>query len=127
MLLDAFCLAHVYLIGIDLDQIGAGKQRVLCMQSHGMFRLIIDAARTDLLGVLGKPEHLMRQLRNVVHDDFTGAAYQTHRSHAETCASPDIVEFDHGTFSLVEIGRESRRERVCQYVYISVVAVSYKK
>src|SRR3546814_17252542 len=29
--------------------------------------------------------------------------------------------------TLIEIGRASGRERVCQYVYISVVAVSYKK
>src|SRR3546814_10945480 len=29
--------------------------------------------------------------------------------------------------ALVEIGRASCRERVCQYVYISVVAVSLKK
>src|SRR3546814_16072623 len=83
-----------------------------------MFRLIIYAARTDLLGVLVKPEHLMRQLRNVVHDDFTGAAYQTHRSHAETGASPDIVEFAHGTFSLV--GPQVQRGSVQRQAFASL-------
>src|SRR3546814_17671227 len=33
----------------------------------------------------------------------------------------------HGHFRSVEIGRASCRERVCQYVWISVVAVSLKK
>src|SRR3546814_17921720 len=38
-----------------------------------------------------------------------------------------IAHIDHGKSTLAEIGRASCRERVCQYVSISVVAVSLKK
>src|SRR3546814_12074192 len=37
------------------------------------------------------------------------------------------IRYLNKSFSRREIGRASRRESVCQYVYISVVTVSFKK
>src|SRR3546814_13116824 len=41
--------------------------------------------------------------------------------------SPEAKKFQARLMEVYEIGRASCRERVCQYVYISVVAVNLKK
>src|SRR3546814_12345454 len=45
----------------------------------------------------------------------------------ELAAVGDLTVAAYADFTLGQIGRASCRERVCQYVYISVVAVSLKK
>src|SRR3546814_12080506 len=71
----------------------------------------------------------------VVHRALTRCADalgQRLRQRAETDVSHplahlDVAGTDRGRPQGGEIGRASRRERVCQYVYISGVAVSLKK
>src|SRR3546814_14962148 len=66
---------------------------------------------------------LRNALRNVCDEDAMRAAGVDPQARAEQLEVADFVRLAH----VVELGSASCRERVCQYVYISVVAVSLKK
>src|SRR3546814_1512630 len=68
---------------------------------------------------------------DVCSSDLAGRAGFFDDAGYPTGSGWDEVDFpnigDQHAYALEEIGRASCRERVCQYVYISVVAVSLKK
>src|SRR3546814_10543599 len=97
-----------------------------------------DVCSSDLLGGLAQArrfgEHGFQKLQR--NDFATFVDHRVDARHADVLEHGEVLdiglakghpETDAPDFGQVEIGRASCRERVCQYVYISVVAVVFKK
>src|SRR3546814_16769852 len=91
-----------------------------------------DVCSSDLMEKmvhLGKlPPQTMSQFYAVTGDEPGASALFDVGAVSNTMPVVDTVGYhEHPAIAAIEIGRASCRERVCQYVSISVVAVSLKK
>src|SRR3546814_17183108 len=83
------------------------------------------------------PERTLRLCRGVARADQAASAFRVqelrrsgrpaHRARADRNRRPQRLRQIDSARSTAQIGRASCRERVCQYVWISVVAASLKK